>query len=203
MAISIDWATLEIIVPKADLTLVQTSPFEVRSLDLDVFRLALKDIEDSSDGMAFTRTHNHNTTINLGGVILARVIEILEPYTVTFEDGQYAVNLLGANSNVGDKVNVNQVSIRSANSAGLQQVETGVSGLTPAESAQLTAIAIGTSDTVKVLHNKAETNPTTGVQTIYDDDNSTPLKTANLYDDVAGTTPWNGNNPINRRDRLE
>lgn len=40
---------------------------------------------------------------------------------MTFEDGQYAVNLIGANSNIADRVNVNQVSVRSANSAGLVQ----------------------------------------------------------------------------------
>jgi len=38
------------------------------------------------------------------------------------KDGQYAVNLVGANSNVGDVVNVNQVSVRSSNSAGLQDL---------------------------------------------------------------------------------
>ena len=74
---------------------------------------------DSPEGITWLKTHNHNTEVLLGGLTYARVIEILEPYTVTFEDGQYAVNLVGANSNVGDKVNVNQVSVRSANSAGL------------------------------------------------------------------------------------
>ena len=49
---------------------------------------------------------------------------MINGYTVTFEDGQYAVNLVGANSNVGDRVNVNQVSVRSANSAGLQDLST-------------------------------------------------------------------------------
>jgi hypothetical protein len=57
--------------------------------------------------------------VSLGGLTYARVIEIINGYTITFEDGQYAVNLVGANSNVGDCVNVNQVSVRSANSAGL------------------------------------------------------------------------------------
>jgi hypothetical protein len=64
-------------------------------------------------------THRHNTEVLLGGVTYARVVEIISGYTITFEDGQYAVNLTGANSNIGDVVNVNQVSIRSANSAGL------------------------------------------------------------------------------------
>ena len=88
-----------------------------------MFRLNLKDLEDDSDGMAFERTHKHNTSVSVGGVILARVIEIINGYTVTFEDGQYAVNLVGANRNVADVVNINQVSVRSANSAGLQDLK--------------------------------------------------------------------------------
>lgn len=119
MAISIDWATRVINVPRADLTLVQSNPVEVRELNLNQFRLALKDLEDDSEGMPFPNTHSHNGEVLLGGIVYARVIEIINNYTVTFEDGQYAVNLIGANSNVGDVVNVNQVSVRTANSAGL------------------------------------------------------------------------------------
>lgn len=124
MAITIDWGTKVISVPKADLTLIQSTPTEIRQLNLDTFRLTLKDLEDDPEGMPFDRTHNHNTSVTVGGVTLARVIEIINGYTVTFEDGQYAVNLVGANSNVGDVVNVNQVSVRSANSAGLQDLST-------------------------------------------------------------------------------
>lgn len=124
MAISIDFGTRVINVPKADLTLIQSTPTEIRQLNLDDFRLELKTLEESEDGMVFPRTHKHNTSVTVGGVVLARVIEIINNYTVTFEDGQYAVNLVGANSNVGDRVNVNQVSVRSANSAGLQDLST-------------------------------------------------------------------------------
>lgn len=118
MAISIDWNTLVISVPKADLSLVQASP-EVREMDLDWFRLQLKDIEDNEEGMTFPDTHNHNTEVSIAGVVLARVIEIINGYTVTFEDGAYSVNLIGANSNVMDVTNKNYVSTRSWNSAGL------------------------------------------------------------------------------------
>jgi hypothetical protein len=124
MAITVDWATKVINVPKADTTLIQSTPTEIRQLNLDTFRLTLRDLEDDFEGMPFDKTHNHNTTITVGGVTLARVVEIINGYTVTFEDGQYAVNLVGANSNVGDVVNVNQVSVRSANSAGLQDLST-------------------------------------------------------------------------------
>lgn len=119
MALSVDPKTFIIHVPKSDLTLVQSTPTEIYDLNLNTFRLNLKAWEESVEGIVFQKTHNHNTEVSLGGLTFARVIEIIEPYTITFEDGQYAVNLVGANSNIGDKVNVNQVSVRSQNSAGL------------------------------------------------------------------------------------
>lgn len=120
MPLIINWNTKVINIPKNFTSLTQASP-EIRELDIDVFRLALKNIEDD-EGMPFLDTHRHNTIVTVGGTTLARVVEIINGYTVTFEDGQYAVNLVGANSNIGDVVNVNQVSIRSSNSAGLQDI---------------------------------------------------------------------------------
>ncbi|MHA1661892.1 MAG: hypothetical protein ACTSWQ_00835 [Candidatus Thorarchaeota archaeon] len=119
MAVNIDWGDRIINVPKADMTLVQSVPTEIRQLNLNTFRLTLKSLEDDEEGMPFPDTHSHNTEVTVGGITLARVIEIINDYTITFEDGQYAVNLVGANSNVGDRINLNQVSVRSANSAGL------------------------------------------------------------------------------------
>ena len=149
MAITINWATKVIAVPKADMTLVQASP-EIRSLDINAFRLALRDIEDG-DGMPYAHTHNHVAPLSVGGVTLSRVVEIINGYTITFEDGQYAVNLTGANSNISDVTNVNQVSIRSANSAGLVQVTSG-SGLSPAQDATLSSIKV----TVEALPSAAD-----------------------------------------------
>ena len=119
MTIAINWKTSVIYVPKADLVLVQSSPIEIRELNINNFRLALRDLEDDTEGIGFLKTHNHNTIVNISGIQLARVVEILPPYTITFEDGAYAVNLVGANSNIADRLNLNQVSVRSANSAGL------------------------------------------------------------------------------------
>ena len=124
MAISIDWGTKVISIPRNDLTLLQSTPTEIRQLTIDSFRLELKDLEDSEDGMTFVDTHRSNAPVTVGGVILARVVEIINGFTITFEDGQYAVNLAGANSNIADVTNVNQVSVRSANSAGLQDLST-------------------------------------------------------------------------------
>lgn len=124
MAISINWATKVITVPQADLTFVSGSTYQ---LDVNAFRLELKDIEDSSDGMPFLQTHNHNTTVVLGGLTLARVVEIINGYTVTFQDvgTPYAVNLTGANNNIADVTNINNVSVRANNSAGLVEVSSG------------------------------------------------------------------------------
>jgi hypothetical protein len=121
MAITVDWGTRTINVPKADMSLIQASP-EIRELDLEWFRLQLKDLEDSEEGMCFPDTHIHNTEVTIAGVTLARVIEIVNGYTITFEDGTYSVNLIGANTNVMDVINKNQVASRSWNSAGLINV---------------------------------------------------------------------------------
>ena len=117
--ISIDWGTKIISVPKSYLTLIQSSPTEIRELPLNQFRLDLKALEVDFEGIPHLVTHRHNTEVTLGGIVYARTIEIINGYTVTFEDGNYAVNLTGANSNVGDVVNLNQVSVRSQNAAGL------------------------------------------------------------------------------------
>lgn len=116
MAISIDWGTKVINIPQADLTSLGGSLYE---LDLEDFRTALNALQASEAGQPFPTTHNHNSTVTVAGVTLAQVIEIINGYTVTFEDGNYAVNLVGANSNVAEVTNINQVSIRSFNTAGM------------------------------------------------------------------------------------
>jgi hypothetical protein len=123
MAVTVDWANKIINVPISYMTLIQSVPTEIRQLDLNQIRLDLKGLEATDAGMSFPRTHNHTAPITVGGVQLARVFEIINGYTVSFEDGQYAVNLLGANTNLGDVTNVNQVSVRSSNSAGLVNID--------------------------------------------------------------------------------
>lgn len=116
MAITIDWNTKIISVPKSDLAIISPSVYE---LDVDWFRLQLKTIEDSEDGMTFPDTHEHVQESTLSGVTYARQVKIINGYTVTFEDGQYTVRCVGANHNLGDVKNVNQVSLIIGNSGGL------------------------------------------------------------------------------------
>jgi hypothetical protein len=130
VTISVDWAAKIIMVPQADLTPV-VSP-DLYELNLDDLRLALKDLEDNEEGQVFPDTHRHTAPVTIGGVTLAMVVEIINGYTVTFENGMYGVNVIGGNSNLADVLNVNSVSIRTANSAGLVQVISG-SGVTEAD----------------------------------------------------------------------
>jgi len=137
MSISIEWGAKIINIPQDYLASLGGS---IYGLNLDTFRLDLKSLEDSEAGMPFPDTHRHNTAVTISGMTLARVIEIINGYTVTFEDGQYIVSATGANSNIADVMNLNQVSLRTANSAGLI-VHIQGSGLTTEEHDKLMAVA--------------------------------------------------------------
>lgn len=140
MALSIDWATGVISVPKADLTLVTGTLYK---LDTQAFRLELKALESSVYGIVNLRNQRHSTEVTVGGITYARAIQIQAPYSVEFEDGQYSVRLEGSNNNIWDiEAGIlvqNQVQVIPTNAAGLIVVTSG-SGLTPAEQAELTAI---------------------------------------------------------------
>ncbi len=120
MPISIDPLTFVISVPQSYLVNIVGTLYE---MDTDTFRLDLKALEDDMGGITFLKTHTHNTEVTVAGVTYARIIEILPPYSVTFEDGQYSVKLVGSNNNIFDIqsgiLNQNQVQVIPTNSAGL------------------------------------------------------------------------------------
>jgi len=115
-------------------------------------------------------------------------------------------------------------------------VETGVSGLTPTESTQLsdidtttqsmdttltsidgtvttmdatltamavtlTALGVSSETLRKLMMNRMETDPVTGIMTIYDDDDVTVLLSGNIYEDVLAAQLYRGKG-IERRNRL-
>lgn len=121
MAISVDWGSRVINVPRSYLTPLGGGIYE---LDVDSFRRALKGLEASTEGMAELDTHIHVAPVTFGATTLARVVTVINGYTITFEDGSYRVRTTGANHNIADVTNVNGVSIETANSAGLVQVST-------------------------------------------------------------------------------
>jgi len=118
--ITINWDTRVIFVPRYTLSFAGGN---IYNMNVDTFRLVLKDLEDSIEGIVFPTTHNHNPPVTFGGVTIARSVEIINGYTVTFEDvgSSYIVSLFGANNNIVDVTNLNNVSVRSSNSAGLAQ----------------------------------------------------------------------------------
>ena len=94
MAITINYITNEILVPKADTVFVEIDPIsgrEIRSLDMDDFFNALADIQDNQLDVWAPTAYENTAPQDLGTFVLGRSVLILAPYFVTFEDGNYAV----------------------------------------------------------------------------------------------------------------
>ncbi len=121
MVVSINPSTYIISIQQSELAFIGGSNYQ---LDTNLFRIALRDWEDSEDGIYQPKTHNHNTTVLLGGIQYARVLEILSPYTITFQETgtPYSVTLIGSNNNILEKTNLGTIQILSNNSAGLINV---------------------------------------------------------------------------------
>lgn len=133
MALTINPATKVITIPKTDTTFVETNAttgYEIRSYDEYAMMRELADYLDSEAGVALPSAFTHATQVTISGVVYARALSFLAPYTITFENGTYQVKLVGGtNNNMLDVLNPNSVSVIPANSAGLQQVTSG-SGVT-------------------------------------------------------------------------
>ena len=146
MAITVDWGSRVIHIPKDYLELLSGTLYR---LDTDQFRLDLKALEESETGSVFPDTHKHTTEYVIAGTTYSRAIEIINGYQVQFEDGAYSVNLFGSNNNVFDIGNgvliQNQVQVIPSNSAGLQTVYSG-SGLDAAQDAKLTQAAVASAN---------------------------------------------------------
>lgn len=120
MAITIDWPSAVLTVPKSFLTLVQLVPSEIYKLDTEALRIAIRDLEDDEEGRGTgLRVVDYTAPKTLDGVTYASFIEIRAPFTVTFEDGAYRVIFEGSNNNILTRSNVNNVSLAPQNSAGL------------------------------------------------------------------------------------
>jgi len=130
MGLLVDWGGKVIYIPKSYLTPIAGTLYEMNT---DQFRKDLKALEAGEDGMPFPDTHRHNTEVTVSGVTYARTIEILNGYSVTFEDGQYSVRLAGSNNNFFDVqngiLNQNQVQVIPTNSGGLVSQQDIVDGV--------------------------------------------------------------------------
>lgn len=132
MTISINWGTKVITVQKADMTLLSGGggAGSVYSFDVEAFWLALSDLQDSPEGMPFPTIFNNSGEFTLSGVTYARFLEIINGYTVDFDEtggGSYTVICSGANHNLADVKVVDTVSLIVGNSAGLISAGTALS----------------------------------------------------------------------------
>lgn len=118
MAVTVDYTTHVIFIPKADTTLVSLGPPEVRSLDLEALRLELRALEASDAGVAELIMLERQPPSLLAGTTYAQQLRIVN-YTVTLEAGPYRVDPFGANHNLADVLNLNSVQVVTANSGGL------------------------------------------------------------------------------------
>lgn len=137
MAYTVNWLTKVVTIPKSDLTLVQASP-EIRELDVTAFWSEIHAIQ-AGDGLTYPAIMRSNAPVTLAGQTYVRSVEVINDYRIEFEDGQYQVNLTGANNNLLDARVQNQVSLSASNSGGAVVVSTG-SGLSPEQDALLTRL---------------------------------------------------------------
>ena len=116
--LSADWKNKIIHVPQSYLTSLGSDSFE---LDTEAFKIDLRNLEQSEAGIAQADILNHNTSVSLSGIEYARIIEITNGYTITFEatGSPYRVFLKGSNNNILDVTNLNEAVVAPNNSAGL------------------------------------------------------------------------------------
>ena len=128
------WNEKVIVIPRNMLEHVEGSIYQ---LDIHTLKKLLTYLEASKMGIAHDKIIYHETETVISNVTYARKIMFINGYTITFENGNYGVNLYGANHNLMDVLNLNNVSVRAQNSAGLITIYTGDSVLKPDEREKL------------------------------------------------------------------
>lgn len=207
MAIDVDWPTGVITITQTDTTLLTDLGSGLFRLNTDALRLQLKDAEDSDDGMAWTRTHVHNTTVTISGINYVRAIQLLSPYAIVFlPDTGWTVTMDGAsNNNFHDaqagRLITNTVNVISNNSAGNTIIETGVSGLTAGEAADLAAAKADAELARKLIDaDRVLVDGDTGnMEWIDADDGVTVLRTKSVKSKTGGAIVMPADAPAEER----
>lgn len=137
------------------------------------------------------------------GVTVGITLEMLDGWRITFDPGPVTSpqtfplrRIIGGNIAeaagtlpILGQANINIVVVQDTSAAG---IATG-SGLDSGQDARLTLIE-------KLLRNRLETNPTTGIMTLFDDDDSV-LLTSPISEDVLEAQAYQGKG-LDRRNRL-
>ncbi len=188
MAISVKWGTGLITINQSDteVTFISGTTYE---LDTDAFRLALKALEDNEEGMPYPRITKHNTVVVIDGVNYVRSWEIINGYTIQcLPNSSWRLKMDGLSNNNFHSEGIlilNDVQVIPSNSAG--NTETGTSGLTVGEAAELVLIR-------KLFSNRQEVVLDTGVVYLrtYDDDGSTLIQENIMTDPNDAAPPLDG-----------
>jgi hypothetical protein len=204
MALSFDHATSRISV---------TSP-QVSLTCQDLIN-AIREEEASERGIAYDPIAEASGKADLGGgVATAITVYLLDDWQVQWYAGNYTATIGGGNlvAAGGDAVAYvsggPQVEITLSAAA---TIVNGEGGTAPSASEVADAVWQHSSATdlldrvtmaQAILRNKTITDPQSGLMTVYDTDGSTPLLTAALYQDAAGSTPYQGQG-AERREMLE
>jgi len=101
MAVGINRLTRRITIPQADLTLLSGVLYE---LDVDAMYESLRDGRAEEPGRPFPTPAERGAAKTLSGTTYAPLVEIINSYSVEFEDtgSPYTVKCVGANHNIED-----------------------------------------------------------------------------------------------------
>jgi hypothetical protein len=126
MTVSIDYSTRVITVQQGDLTLITGTLYEHNT---ETWRQTMNDLMDDEAGIVLPDYAIRNAPVTVAGTTFAQTIEIINGFSIEYDDspGAYSVRLAGSNNNLFDVENgilaQNDVQVIATNSAGL--VETG------------------------------------------------------------------------------
>jgi len=118
MSYSVTWNSKVVNIPLTDLISVGAGEY---NLDLEDFHDEIRRLEwEFNEGLFAEQILDYTKPKTISGTTLAGVVEIVNGYTFVFPIGALAVNLVGANTNLGELqiTPANGVSIRPQNSAG-------------------------------------------------------------------------------------
>jgi hypothetical protein len=177
---------------------------------------AIRDEEASERGIAYDPIADASGKDNLGGgVSTAITVFLRDNWQLGWYAGNYTATIGGGNivAESGDPVAyvVGGPQVEITLSAAATIVAGDGGSVAPSASEVANAVWAHTSaadllDKVDlaqaILRNKTITDPNTGLMVVYDIDGATPLLTAALYQDAAGTTPYAGAG-AERRELLE
>lgn len=167
-------------------------------------KVAIREAEASEAGIMYDQIGNMGNPVVLdpaGPISTALTVILLDSWRILSLAASGTFTVAGGNTvNVatGADIFASNTSVDMINRLSQFGVIVPVgSGLDVSQDQRLTRIE-------KFLRNRRETDPITGTQRVFDDDNATTLFEGDIFEDVAGSTPYDADSTgIDRADRLE